>query len=65
VGGNLTITGSAANIIVAEKAARLNPDMAIDFFSHFRVCFGVCLLSCVVGALMLVGICTLDKGSNW
>lgn len=61
VGGNLTITGSAANIIVAEKAARLDPNMSIDFFQHGRVCFGVTVLSCVIGGAMLAGISTLDN----
>ena len=53
VGGNLTITGSAANIIVAEKVARLDPNSALDFFKHFKVCFFVTLLSCAVGAAVI------------
>lgn len=67
VGGNLTITGSAANIIVAEKAARLDAAMTIDFFKHFNVCFLVTLVSCVVGALFITAIVKLDNlaGSNW
>lgn len=57
VGGNLLITGSAANIIVVEKAARLGGEQ-IDFFKHFRVCFWVTLLSCSLGA----GVITFISG---
>ena len=53
VGGNLTITGSAANIIVAEKVARLDPNSSLDFFKHYKVCFFVTLLSCAVGAAII------------
>jgi len=35
VGGNLLITGSAANIIVTEKAARIDPKFRIDFWQHY------------------------------
>lgn len=58
----------AANIIVAEKAARLDATMSIDFFQHYRVCFWVTLVSCFVGAVMICGIALLDNatsGSNW
>jgi Na+/H+ antiporter NhaD/arsenite permease-like protein len=48
VGGNLTITGSAANIIVCEKAQRLG--VRIDFFRHLAICFFVTFVSCVIGA---------------
>jgi Na+/H+ antiporter NhaD/arsenite permease-like protein len=61
VGGNLTITGSAANIIVAEKANRLDPTIQMNFFRHFKICFAVTLLSCVVGASMLYAIISLDN----
>lgn len=61
VGGNLTITGSAANIIVIEKAARLDPDMTIDFFCHFKVCFWVTLLSCIIGGAMVSAIVMFDN----
>jgi Na+/H+ antiporter NhaD/arsenite permease-like protein len=53
VGGNLTITGSAANIIVSEKVARLDPSSAIDFFKHYRVCFWITLLSCCIGTVLI------------
>ncbi|CAM9200640.1 unnamed protein product, partial [Ectocarpus fasciculatus] len=49
IGGNLTITGSAANIIVAEKVNKLDPASCMDFFSHFKVCFWVTVVSCVAG----------------
>jgi Na+/H+ antiporter NhaD/arsenite permease-like protein len=67
VGGNLTITGSAANIIVAEKAARLDPNMSIDFFQHYRVCFWITVFCCTMGGAILFGISTLDNmsGSHW
>lgn len=67
VGGNLTLTGSAANIIVAEKAARLDSTMAIDFFRHYHVCFWVTLMNCFVGACIISIIAIIDNatGSNW
>ena len=61
VGGNLTITGSAANIIVAEKAARIDPSSTIDFFKHGKVCFVVTLISVVLGALMITAIVMVDN----
>ena len=62
VGGNLTITGSAANVIVAEQFARLNsdPDSQFDFWKHFDACFWVTLASCVGGATLIVGEVYLD-----
>lgn len=67
VGGNLTITGSAANIIVAEKAARLDPNMSIDFFQHYHVCFWITVFCCIWGGALIFGISTLDNmgNSNW
>lgn len=67
IGGNLTITGSAANIIVVEKAARLDANMSIDFFRHFRVCFWITLLCCAVGGAIVSCIVQIDNaaGSNW
>ena len=61
VGGNLTITGSAANIIVSEKVARLDPGSAIDFFKHYRVCFWVTLFSTVVGTIIITLISMLES----
>lgn len=54
VGGNLTITGSIANIILAEKVARIDPVNSIDFFRHVRVCFLITLFSTVAGTLIIV-----------
>ena len=51
IGGNLTLTGSAANIIVAEKAFRLGQN--IKFMDHFKVCFWVTLLSCFLGMAVI------------
>jgi hypothetical protein len=61
VGGNLTITGSAANIIVAEKAARIDPTSNMDFFKHAAVCFWVTLWSCIMGALMITAVVMMDN----
>ena len=60
IGGNLTMTGSAANIIVAEKAARIDPEANINFFQHYRVCFWVTAISCAIGASLI----TLISGIN-
>eukprot|EP01034_Spumella_vulgaris_P024578 gene24578-30944_t len=67
VGGNLTVTGSAANIIVVEKAARLDANMSIDFFRHFHVCFWVTLFCCAVGGGLVSLIVQTDNanGSHW
>ncbi len=49
-----------ANIIVAERASRLAPTAAIDFFRHFNVCFWVTLLCCTMGAAMITLIAKFD-----
>ena len=54
VGGNLTITGSAANIIVAEKAQRLGVE--VNFWKHAAVCFAVTCLSCAIGTAVISGL---------
>eukprot|EP00607_Mallomonas_marina_P009506 CAMPEP_0182419086 /NCGR_PEP_ID=MMETSP1167-20130531/3486_1 /TAXON_ID=2988 /ORGANISM="Mallomonas Sp, Strain CCMP3275" /LENGTH=502 /DNA_ID=CAMNT_0024593705 /DNA_START=485 /DNA_END=1993 /DNA_ORIENTATION=+ len=64
VGGNFTITGSAANIIVAEKARRIDPGSTVDFFRHYNVCFWVTLFVCALGAVMITGISIADNGLN-
>jgi hypothetical protein len=61
VGGNLTITGSAANIIVAEKAARIDPTSQMDFFKHGAICFAVTLFCCIMGALMITAVVMMDN----
>lgn len=61
VGGNLTITGSAANIIVAEKASRIDPSATIDFFRHYEICFWITLVSCALGAFFITGVVTCDN----
>ncbi|MBZ5671956.1 MAG: anion transporter [Acidobacteriia bacterium] len=48
--GNLTITGSVANIIVVETA---KPDVHIRFWDYFRVGFPITLLTILFGLLWL------------
>lgn len=50
-----------ANIIVAEKVARLDPNSALDFFRHYKVCFWITLLSCATGALIITAEFELEK----
>ena len=64
IGGNLTITGSAANIIVAEKAARIHPSNEINFANHFAICFWVTILCCFCGALIITGWVALGGSSE-
>lgn len=62
IGGNLTLPGSAANIIVAEKAARIDSSAAITFFNHFAVCFFITLFCCGMGAILITGLVICDNG---
>lgn len=64
IGGNLTITGSAANIIVAEKAARIHPSNEINFSNHYAICFWVTLLCCFCGALVITGWVAIGGSSE-
>jgi Na+/H+ antiporter NhaD/arsenite permease-like protein len=48
--GNLTITGSVANIIVVETA---KPDVKIGFWDYFRTGFPITLLTLLFGLLWL------------
>lgn len=48
--GNLTITGSVANLIVVEAA---RPDVRIGFWDYFRVGFPITLLTIFFGLLWL------------
>jgi len=48
--GNLTITGSVANIIVVERARK---EVAIGFFDYFRIGLPVTLLTLFFGWLWL------------
>ena len=52
---------------MAEKAARLDVTMSIDFFQHYNVCFWVTMLSCAIGAVLISVIAMIDNstGSNW
>ena len=65
VGGNLTITGSAANIIVAEKAARIHPSNEINFLNHHKTCFWVTLLCVVSGAFIITGWVAMESNESW
>jgi Na+/H+ antiporter NhaD/arsenite permease-like protein len=51
--GNLTITGSVANIIVVESA---KPDVHISFWDYFRAGFPITLLSTLFGLAWLAVI---------
>jgi Na+/H+ antiporter NhaD/arsenite permease-like protein len=48
--GNLTITGSVANIIVVESA---RPEIEIGFWDYFRVGLPITILTLLVGSLWL------------
>lgn len=49
-----------ANIIVAEKAARLNAAMTIDFYTHYKICFWITVACCIGGGTIVGCIATLD-----
>ena len=51
--GNLTITGSVANIIVVESA---RPEIEIGFWEYFRVGLPITLATLVVGSLWLAWV---------
>jgi Na+/H+ antiporter NhaD/arsenite permease-like protein len=48
--GNLTITGSVANIIVVESA---KPDVDVSFWDYFRVGLPISVLTLAVGVAWL------------
>ncbi|MBI5179001.1 MAG: anion transporter [Nitrospinae bacterium] len=49
--GNLTLVGSIANLIVAEKAKAKG--ITVDFWSYTKAGFGVTLVLCIAAALVL------------
>jgi Na+/H+ antiporter NhaD/arsenite permease-like protein len=51
--GNLTITGSVANIIVVESA---KPDVKIRFWEYFRVGLPITVMTLIVGWAWLVWV---------
>lgn len=54
IAGNLTLVGSAANIIVVEKAARhTKRPVMITAWAHFAICGGVTVVSIVLGVIVL------------
>lgn len=68
IGGNLLLTGSAANLIVAEKAMRVDKSAVMNFSNHAKVCFTTCLLSSAIG-MGTITLCnmwemSLKEGSN-
>ena len=54
IAGNLTLVGSAANLIVVEQSSR-HPDLRIHISSieHFKVCFPITCLLLVTGILLI------------
>ena len=48
--GNLTITGSIANLIVVERA---KPDVHIGFWEYFRVGLPITILTLLLGSAWL------------
>lgn len=54
IAGNLTLVGSAANLIVVEQASR-HPELQIQINSvdHFKVCFPITFLLLVIGVLLI------------
>ena len=58
IGGNLLLTGSAANLIVAEKAMRVDPTAVMNFSNHARVCFMTCVISCAIG-MATITLCNM------
>jgi len=51
--GNLTITGSVANIIVVESA---KPEVSISFLDYLRVGIPITIATLVVGSLWLAWV---------
>ena len=51
--GNLTITGSVANIIVVESA---KPEVKIGFWEYFRVGLPITVMTLIVGWAWLVWV---------
>ena len=54
VAGNLTLAGSAANIIVAEKASRHSQiPLTIGAISHFLVMGGIATVTIILGSVII------------
>jgi di/tricarboxylate transporter len=51
--GNLTITGSVANIVIVESA---KPETKIGFWEYFRVGLPITLMTLIVGWAWLAGL---------
>lgn len=59
ISGNLTICGSASNIIVAEKANRSGQN--IQFYNFFQNCFFITLYCNLVGGILITGINMIEN----
>ena len=62
VAGNFTLSGSAANIIVAEKAIKhenKNLRIYIDSITHFKICSIVTLFLIFIGILIIYTECKI------
>jgi Na+/H+ antiporter NhaD/arsenite permease-like protein len=53
VAGNLTISGSAANVIVSEIANRHRLKVKIDAIFHFKLCFVVTIFNILFGSFII------------
>jgi len=62
VAGNLTLVGSLANVIVAEKAAEKQVD--VTFWSHFRFASWSTVCSIAVGCLLICISCPADQSGD-
>ena len=60
VAGNFTLAGSAANIIVAEKASRhKKAKVLIDSVNHFRIMGILTIFTITIGAVIIYGECNM------
>ena len=62
VGGNLTLTGSAANVIVAEQMMRIPNTPPLDFWKHLACCFGITLFCIAIGTGIITLVVGVDAG---
>ena len=56
IAGNLTLPGSIANLIVAEKALQSEARYELTFGEHLAYCFPTTLCLATVGAVLLVAV---------
>ena len=53
VAGNLTLSGSAANIIVCEICNKHQLKIKINAVFHFKLCFIITTINIIIGSLLL------------